>query len=69
MNNAWLLPFVVRPLLLVAGLAAVLLGVWWILEGTGIEQIGFKANQMMWAYRGAGLVTGGLFLAYLSRRV
>ena len=55
--------------LLIAGLLATLLGVWWICQGTGLVPIGFMANHMTWAYRGMGLVTGGLLIVFVSRRL
>ena len=60
---------ILKMLLLAVGVLAILLGAWWICQGTGLVPVGFMANHMTWAYRGAGLVAGGLFLAYLSRRV
>ncbi|HEY4943014.1 MAG TPA: hypothetical protein VII56_16415 [Rhizomicrobium sp.] len=68
MNNAWLLTSFFRPLLLTVCALAVLLGVWWILQGTGAVTTGFKAHHMTWAWRGMGLVAGGLLMAFLSRR-
>lgn len=60
---------ILRIALLVVGVLAALLGVWWICQGTGLVPIGFMANQMMWAYRGMALVAIGLFLAFISRRI
>src|ERR1700681_1887074 len=56
-----------RTLLLTIGVLATLLGVWWICQGTGLVPIGFMANHMTWAYRGMGLVAGGIVIAILSR--
>lgn len=58
-----------KALLLAVGILAVLLGVWWICQGTGLVPIGFMANQMIWAYRGAGLIAIGAVLAWGSRRI
>jgi hypothetical protein len=57
-----------RILLLIVGVLALLMGVWWILQGTGVAPVGFMANQMPWAYRGAGLAVVGLVLILLSPR-
>jgi hypothetical protein len=56
-------------LLITIGVLAVLLGVWWILQGTGIVPVGFKAHHMQWAWRGIGLAAGGAFVVMLSRRL
>jgi hypothetical protein len=58
-----------RPALLVLGVAAALLGIWWICQGTGLVPVGFMANHMSWAYRGMGLVAFGIVVAWLSRRI
>ena len=60
---------VLKIVLLIVGVLAALLGVWWICQGTGLVPIGFMANQMMWAYRGMALVAIGLLLAFGSRRI
>ncbi len=60
---------VLRIVLLVVGLLAALLGVWWICQGTGLVPVGFMANHMTWAYRGMGLVVFGALLTWGSRRV
>jgi uncharacterized protein YjeT (DUF2065 family) len=52
----------------IIGILALLLGIWWILQGTGLAPVGFMANQMPWAYRGMGLVVLGAVLLFLSRR-
>ena len=52
----------------IIGILALLLGIWWILQGTGLAPVGFMANQMPWAYRGMGLVVRGAVLLFLSRR-
>ena len=57
-----------KRVLLGVGVLATLLGLWWILQGTGIAPVGFMANQMPWAYRGMALAAVGLGLVYVSRR-
>jgi hypothetical protein len=57
-----------KKILLVVGGLAVVLGGWWILQGTGAAPVGAMANQRPWAYRGAGLVVIGVILVLLSRR-
>ena len=58
-----------RALLRIVGTIAMVLGVWWILQGTGIAPIGFMANHIEWAYRGIGLIVVGFILVTLSRRL
>jgi uncharacterized membrane protein YidH (DUF202 family) len=60
---------VLKVALLIVGVLAIALGAWWICQGTGLVPIGFMANHMQWAYRGIGLVVGGLVLAVIARRV
>jgi hypothetical protein len=50
------------------GILAMLLGVWWILQGTGLAPVGFMANQMPWAYRGVALVILGGAALFFTRR-
>jgi len=57
-----------KTALRIVGLFTVLLGLWWILQGTGLAPVGFMANQMPWAYRGLGLIIVGAALIFLSRR-
>lgn len=52
----------------IVGIAALLLGFWWILQGTGLAPVGFMANQMPWAYRGIGLVVTGAVLLLFARQ-
>jgi hypothetical protein len=59
---------IMKRLLAVIGVSMVLLGVWWILQGTGVVPVGFMANQMPWAYRGIGLAVVGGGVLFLSRR-
>lgn len=58
-----------RWLLLAVAVLSVLLGIWWVLQGTGLAPIGFMANHMQWAYRGAGLIVFGLIVGFLGRRL
>lgn len=46
----------------------ILLGFWWILQGTGLAPVGFMANQMVWAYRGMVLIILGGAILFLTRR-
>ena len=55
-----------RTVIRIIGLLALLLGIWWILQGTGLAPVGFMANQMPWAYRGIGLVVIGAVLLLFS---
>jgi len=57
-----------KLILTIVSLLAMALGVWWILQGTGVVPVGFMANQMPWAYRGAGLVVVGLLAFIFARR-
>ena len=58
-----------RTLVFVIGILATLLGVWWVCQGTGVVPIGFMANHMQWAWRGAVLALVGLVLVFTSRRL
>jgi hypothetical protein len=58
-----------RSLVFALGVLSLLLGIWWILQGTGVAPVGFMANHMSWAYRGMGLVVFGIVIAWLSRRL
>ena len=57
-----------KLILTIVSLLAMALGVWWILQGTGVVPVGFMANQMPWAYRGAGLAVVGLLAFIFARR-
>jgi len=59
----------VRVACRVVGILAMVLGLWWVLQGTGIAPIGFMANHIEWAYRGCGLAVVGFVLLALSRRL
>ena len=60
---------VVRVIVLVIGILAILLGGWWVLQGTGIVPVGFMARHMEWAYRGVGLAVVGVVAVFISRRI
>jgi hypothetical protein len=60
-----------KTLLLIAGIAALLMGLLWIGQGTGLIQwpaSSFMLDQSPWALRGAALAVFGLGLVALSRR-
>jgi hypothetical protein len=57
-----------KLILTIVSVAAMLLGAWWIAQGTGIAPIGFMANNMEWAYRGAALFAVGLLAFVYARR-
>ena len=60
-----------KTLLLIAGVAALLMGLLWIGQGTGIVQwpaSSFMLDQRPWALRGAILAVIGLALIVFSRR-
>ncbi len=58
-----------RVVVMVVGILLLLLGTWWILQGTGIAPIGFMANHMEWAWRGCVLVVVGAIAVFFSRRM
>ena len=57
-----------KRVLFIAGILCAALGIWWILQGTGVAPVGFMANQMPGAYRGMGLAALGGVLIFISRR-
>ncbi len=60
-----------KTLLLILGIAAVLMGLLWIGQGTGIimwPASSFMLDQRPWAIRGAVLAVVGIVLIILSRR-
>ena len=60
-----------RTTLLTLGILALLIGLLWIGQGTGIlawPQSSFMISQMQWAYYGAALTVIGLILIWRSRR-
>ena len=54
--------------LTIASILAMLLGAWWVAQGTGLAPIGFMANNMDWAYRGGALFVVGFFAFIFARR-
>ena len=54
--------------LTVVAVLAMLLGAWWIAQGTGLAPVGFMANQIEWAYRGGALLVVGVALLIFARR-
>ena len=60
-----------KTLLLILGTAALLMGLLWIGQGTGVIQwpsSSFMLDQRPWALRGAALAVFGLALIIVSRR-
>ena len=60
-----------KILLLIVGIAALLMGLLWIGQGTGVVQwpaSSFMLDQRPWALRGAFLAVVGVALIFLSRR-
>ena len=57
-----------RPVLVFAGVLAMLLGTFWVLQGTGVVPLGFMANDINWAYRGAALFVVALLVVAQMRR-
>ena len=60
-----------KSLLLIAGIAAILMGLLWIGQGTGYihwPASSFMLDQRPWATRGAILAVVGAMLIILSRR-
>jgi hypothetical protein len=61
----------VKPVLLVVGILAIVIGLVWIGQGTGYfpyPMTSFMINQMPWTYRGAVLAVIGLVAIIVSRR-
>jgi hypothetical protein len=55
---------------LISGIVAVLIGLLWIGQGTGLvawPQSSFMISQMQWAYYGAVLAVVGLLLIWRGR--
>ncbi len=53
----------------IVGVLLVLLGIWWILQGTNIVPVGFMAGHLQYAL--LGLITaiiGGALVIYTNRR-
>lgn len=58
-----------KLVLTIVGALMMILGAWFIAQGTGLAPIGFMANHMEWAYRGAGVFVVGLILFVVARRL
>jgi len=56
-------------ILTIAGVPAMLVGATWVAQGTGLVPMGFMANNMDWAYRGAGLFAVGFVVFFVARRL
>jgi hypothetical protein len=60
-----------RTALLILGILALLIGLLWIGQGTGIvawPQSSFMISQIQWAWYGAALVVVGVVLIWRGRR-
>ena len=60
-----------KTILLILGVAALLMGLLWVGQGTGIVQwpaSSFMLDQRPWALRGVFLAVVGLGLIFLARR-
>jgi hypothetical protein len=57
-----------KLILTIVSVLAMLLGAWWVAQGTGLAPIGFMANNMTWAYRGAALFVVALIAFIFARR-
>lgn len=60
-----------RTLLLILGIIALVIGLLWIGQGTGIvawPQSSFMISQMQWAYYGAALAAVGAILIWRGKR-
>ena len=60
-----------RALLLVLGIAAVLMGLLWIGQGTGYvnwPRSSFMISEIQWAWYGTALAADGVLVLLLSRR-
>ena len=60
-----------KTMLLIAGVAAIAIGLLWIGQGTGVIQwpaSSFMIDQTPWALRGAALAVVGLAMILYARR-
>ena len=58
--------------LLIVGVLALLSGLLWIGQGTGIvpwPATSFMISQIAWAYRGAALAATGVLMIFFSRQI
>ncbi len=63
---------IIRILVLILGIAAALIGLLWIGQGTGVfpyPASSFMIDQSPWIFRGALLAIGGLAIIFISRRI
>jgi len=63
---------IVRILMLVIGVLALLMGLLWIGQGTGLVHwpaSSFMINEMAWTWRGCALAVGGLLMILFGRRI
>lgn len=63
---------ILRPILLVVGVLATLMGLLWIGQGLGYIQwpaSSFMLDQRPWADRGAALAVIGLLMILIGRRI
>jgi hypothetical protein len=61
-----------RIIMLVVGVLALLMGLLWIGQGTGIVRwpaSSFMINESAWAVRGCVLAVGGLLMIVFGRRI
>lgn len=62
----------IRVILLIVGVLALAVGLLWVGQGTGYvpwPKQSFMINEMIWAYRGAGVAVAGFVMIVLSRRI
>jgi hypothetical protein len=63
---------ILRPVLLAVGCVAVLMGIVWIGQGSGVfpyPASSFMIDQTPWVYWGILLAIGGLVVVGISRRI
>ncbi len=53
----------------IVGIVLILIGAFWILQGTGVVPVGFMAHQIQWAIVGLVLgIVGIALVVYTQRR-
>ncbi len=57
-----------RRVLTIVSVLTMLIGTVWVTQGTGLVPLGFMANDITWAYRGAALFVIALFALAQVRR-
>ena len=63
---------IIRMLMLVIGVLALLMGLLWIGQGTGLVRwpaSSFMINESAWAIRGCILAVGGVLMILFGRRI